>query len=377
MKAAPGHVRLIPFISSESGTIPEGFRKFINVSPANVRASLNRGDYEQALRQVAGGLASGAVGWYTAANLVNYATTGHFMWQNPSGHRLQLALSHGLYLTTSGPEMTRTLRLAGVNFGANNESYNMLSDVSQIPRQFINEGLSMIHPFWRLGVTAFSAAFGKPILPYLNQNYAPAGSSYAGVAADVLPLAAVQRTASAIARGQPVLPGIASDVVRTMTGLNLSEDAHTPDVDALNELYDASHPSSPQTRDSQLHIKLLQALKSANPNYSGKGKIDTKAIADAERDRKISRAEGAKLIKSFTENNNVYKFKQLTLIDAARYFRDPSVSRATKAYLRPLFVEKYNNRLTSWDDRLRVMKILGTYGKKVNGVQVSPIPQYK
>ena len=102
---------------------------------------------------------SGALGYYAAANLLNYGTTslenkdgkGKWLWENDPGYRLTPQIAPGVFWSSMSPGDIRPARDFGVQTAANTQS--LAAGAKDIPRNVVNELLGtipLLNPIFQL-----------------------------------------------------------------------------------------------------------------------------------------------------------------------------------------------------------------------------------
>src|SRR5438046_3607411 len=113
-----------------------------HLDPKSILKNIKRGEYKTALIQSATQLASGPVGTYLMMQGLNYAMTsmqngqGRFMDDNDEGHKLDVQIAPGWYISNLDPMFSRASRLMAIRAKANKKAG---AAGSEIGRETINE----------------------------------------------------------------------------------------------------------------------------------------------------------------------------------------------------------------------------------------------
>lgn len=272
----------LPFVGTESGMIPNELQRFLtaNVSIPAAAKTFQRGQYLRGMAQLAGQLASGALGAYLLANGLNYASSkinghGRFMWDNDEGHKFDVQLPFGgerpWYVSNLAPDIARAARLSGVKAAVNKEIHSAGDWLKTIGREGGNEIFSALNP----GISsAITAMIGKEL--YWGKN----SEQYKGSVSDNLPL--IGHTAHGYLQGNGASEGAARDAA-SLAGLNISRAAQPSTEDQIKELESRSLPA--------LAEKYRQAIRDGLPNEASQIR---KQMAAA-RQNPLSPAEVAEL----------------------------------------------------------------------------------
>jgi hypothetical protein len=217
--------RIFPFISSESGMIPREVGKLVNIDAPSVVSALQRGQWKDAALKVGASLANGALGAYIAANAFNYANTaaqtgnGKFLWDNDDGHKLDVWIANGWYLSNLDPTFSRASRLSGAKALMNGDSPS-----KEVGTEGVNEVLSSLATTLKVGFTsAMYVATGKGYAPYFTVDKAGNPGLLKTSPTENIP--GVRNTATAITKGTSVPAGVMKDAAAFMTGAQLKQTA--------------------------------------------------------------------------------------------------------------------------------------------------------
>lgn len=149
--------KLWPFAGSESGMIPDEIRRMVtlNIDAPTVGRSIRDGRYLDAMKQATGQIMGGPVGTILALQALNLAITkmysGAAKWmdQNDDGHKTDLSIGGGWYLSNLEPGLARASRILGMKEAANEEGIGKTFKnlkASVIARESLNEALGTINP---------------------------------------------------------------------------------------------------------------------------------------------------------------------------------------------------------------------------------------
>lgn len=160
---------VMPFIGQHVGPLPSEVGRFAtgNIPFSSVLQHARKGNHLRASAAVVGGLMSGAVGAYLAANLLNYAATSgdedgpKWLWDNAPGHRSTPFVLPGVYWTNMAPGDSRPARITGAQTALNDKS--LAAGAADVPRNITNEITStipLLNPIFQLSGHS----------PYLTRN---------------------------------------------------------------------------------------------------------------------------------------------------------------------------------------------------------------
>ncbi len=202
--------RIFPFISSESGKIPDEIRRLVtlNIDAPALKSSVAKGNYAQAAKQLAGMISNGPVGVYLLMNALNYGLTqmntgkGKFLDENPEGRKTDIQIAPGWYWSNLDPGLSRAARITGVK-----EKANRPKDTPQIAREVLNEFFSVMHPGVRTMFAGLTALAGHPKTAFLDNNM----QLQRGRRSDMIPFAPARQTMDSAAQGKPIVPAMIKD----------------------------------------------------------------------------------------------------------------------------------------------------------------------
>lgn len=246
----------LPFIGVESGMIPDEIRKVLtlNLNPKAIAKNVARGEYGRAALQVATQLATGPVGTYLMMQALNYATSGQPMDRNDEGHKLDVKVGEGWYLSNLDPTFDRAMRILGGKAVAN-------KDEPHAGKELLNEVGVAINPALRTIFTAGSGAAphiteGKNLMAARAGWWWPAGLG--------------QKIIQSIGDGKGAGPGVAQELTNFLTGARLADSSSKNYTDAERLAHKLSQTHVPELSDEErAHHKdrmaLLGNLRAAKP----------------------------------------------------------------------------------------------------------------
>lgn len=273
---------LLPFISSESGKIPDEIRRFTtaNLAPTELASSFKRGHYMQLAKQVAGSIANGPVGLFLLASGINYLTTkaqtgkGVPITDNPEGRRTDIFLGKDWYWSNLDPGLSRASRILGAKEAINTHR------PPNVGRELINEALSVMAPDirWLFTVLSDKSAFFDN-----NMNVMPARPS------DYFPFAPARNVINAIGDEKPKGPAIAKDAA-ALLGVQLSEKPTPPEVleavriNGIAEKLYTKMRKMPLDKREDYFEKEIDRLKMGDEYNKIKNKLKRRGIFKYDRD---------------------------------------------------------------------------------------------
>ncbi len=221
--------RLLPFVSSESGKIPDEIRRFttLNLDIPSMAKSVKRGEYEQTAKQMAASLANGAIGIYGLMTLANFALTkaltgqGKPISDNPEGRRTDIQIANGWYLGNLDPGLSRAARITGAKDLANSKGH----EAPDIGRELINESFSVLDPTVRWLFVASSLLAGNGKTLYLNQKHELGDARKS----DLIPFAPLRNLLNTIGSKKEVKPAAIKDAAQ-MAGIQLLDEPPSPEA---------------------------------------------------------------------------------------------------------------------------------------------------
>src|SRR6185369_4931673 len=221
--------RLLPFVSSESGKIPDEIRRFttLNLDIPSISKSVKRGEYEQTAKQLAASLANGAAGIYALSSVANFALTlmqtgkGQSLSDNSEGRRTDIRLAKDWYLSNLDPGLSRASRITGAKEAANSKGH----EVPNVGRELVNEAFSVLDPTIRWLFVAATLAGGHGKNLYLNYNNELSESR----PSDLIPFAPARNIINALGTDKPVTPGVAKDLA-ALAGAQLQGPPPSPEA---------------------------------------------------------------------------------------------------------------------------------------------------
>lgn len=355
----------LPFAASESGMIPHEISKMLTlgVDVPNTYKQFSRGNVFKALSMLAGGLLSGALGYYLSANAMQYGLTslrdgkGKWMWDNDGGHKMDVNLGHNWYLSNLDPGLARAARTLFVKDFANErgtKGYDTkaaaVDALGKTPVSAWNEVMSVILP----SVQALAALTTGHTLQYNGR-----GETYKAHPENIIPVPVGQRTIQAIRSGKDVGDAATSDLTAAATGARVTKVTDTkPTSRALDVARESSfHSSQSATPEQQAKWKqegaIIDALRGG----------DHGPLRDALRDKTINQADMRAIQEKAKLPELVYRVEHsgMSVGDAMRVYDAGTPDE--KAMLSEPIQKKVMNAKISTEDQDR---ILSEHGVKLS-----------